>query len=393
MKPQWLATAGVVPNPLTGPGKSIHLSRSDSKTGLCGRLSSATHLTWPVSRTRFPACPPGDSGDHGPPGSYGDKAANSALRFPEASRENIQVAEQTGRCGTVFILRTGLSLALALFLVLAAEGVLDGIGYRSANATIQNPQARVAQLEEAEHWLESYYKAPDYRHFFFRLRLAQDAAGQRLASLQERKDDIFWQLVQENGPDPITQLSPAQQYRDHNPNGKHVAQAENIIRQASEKLDWIQVENASEEAKAAQAERYLTAHSQDIHAAQAARILNEAALGPKRRENQTKLDEIQDRFKELLAKGDRTDGEYRDLQEHLGKLPVYPEAEIGKQHQQLVRAARPHCRTPDRDFRPRVPRKILSPDGSGENSRGRPSPDLTPTGHPGVGSFENRLPG
>src|SRR5207248_308976 len=108
------------------------------------------------------------------------------------------------------------------------EAVFDGVRYRAVVSNRQKPDATHQQLTADEDWLQSYYRAPSFRHFLSRLFvLDRKAAIVELEASRLRRDERAWDPVSK--AEGETQVELVEKHlKDIGSNCRHRSEADRI---------------------------------------------------------------------------------------------------------------------------------------------------------------------
>jgi hypothetical protein len=158
-----------------------------------------------------------------------------AQRFPDKSPERVKIQRGLQR---YFLTITANALCFLLILAaafLAGEGISDNFRYRAILSAKSDPQATLQNLKDDEGWLESYYRAPFYRHLISRLLVMNSAeAMATLRSFRDRREEMQWRPVVE-ATDDLIKVELARKYlQQFGENGIHTDLANTMVTVAAQ---------------------------------------------------------------------------------------------------------------------------------------------------------------
>jgi uncharacterized protein YqgV (UPF0045/DUF77 family) len=160
----------------------------------------------------------------------------------------------------------------------------DKKNYDEVHRTLNNQKAQLADIENAEQWLENYYYTSPFWHpFSWLLVVTNGEAKLELDTSRRRNEQRFWTVIQQ-APSLEKKLQASQAYLEALPNGEHVdevkaiiAQIQETLRQQREQQWWQPVEQAvSVTARLEAARAYLKALPEGDHKAESHSIIVQA---------------------------------------------------------------------------------------------------------------------
>lgn len=153
-----------------------------------------------------------------------------AQRFPEKSPERIKIQHALRRYFLTITANALCFLGILFSLFSLGEGLADNFKYRAILSAKSDPQATLQKLKGDEAWLESYYRAPFYRHLLSRLLVMNSAeAMATLRSFRDRREEMQWRPVAE-ATDDLLRVELARKYlQQFGENGVHTDLANTII--------------------------------------------------------------------------------------------------------------------------------------------------------------------
>lgn len=106
----------------------------------------------------------------------------------------------------------GVLVLLLLSLISGTQTAVDGVRYRTVLATQKNPAASPEQLQNAEAWLDEYFKASGYFRWLSHAKvLSRTEASTLLVELRTSRDDKLWNAVTD-ATSPQTKRILAREY-------------------------------------------------------------------------------------------------------------------------------------------------------------------------------------
>jgi len=156
--------------------------------------------------------------------------------------------------------------------------------YDEVNRTLNDQKAQLADLDNAEQWLEKYYYTSPFWHpFSWLLVLTNGEAKDELDKSRRRNEQQFWKAIQQ-APSLKKKLQASQAYLEALPNGEQVGEVkaiiagiQEILRKKREQQWWQPVEQAPTVTTKLEAARaYLKALPEGEHKAEINSIIVQA---------------------------------------------------------------------------------------------------------------------
>lgn len=211
-------------------------------------------------------------------------------RFGTESAERKNLEQAGRRCLLVEAMQFFLWLLLALTGALIAEGAQDSQRIREVQAVLDNPSASQEELTRASLWLDRYYTSPGYRHLVSQWFFPRQTAKRLLDESRTRRSGLAWEEI--TRADQDTRAFLAEKFVEEFPNSEHVEEAR--------------------------------------------RIVEEAALSRKKRENREALRSLRAEVEALLAQPMPDAAKARAIQKKLEQLPLHPEAQDQQQFEERL---------------------------------------------------------
>ena len=208
-----------------------------------------------------------------------------ASLFPADSDLAKQAIQARRQCSKVWWSRVSVLpplIVLALSIMISGDQAYkDKNSYDVVHRTLNDPNAKLEDIDRSEQWLEKYYyTAPISHPFSWLFVVSNGQAKSELDESRHRSEQQFWQAIQE-APSVDKKLQAANAYLKALPNGERVgkvnaivAQSEEALRQRIEQQWWQPVEQAPSLAAKLNAVRaYLKALPNGQHKAEVKNII------------------------------------------------------------------------------------------------------------------------
>ncbi len=185
---------------------------------------------------------------------------------------------------TRFISLSVLMVIIPLLVFAVKQAYDDNKQYNEFHSILNNPQAKLEQIINAEQWLENYYSTKPLLHpFSWLFVVSNNSAKSELDKSRQERDESLWQAIQD-APSIQHKLQECKKYSKSLPNGKHITDVNTIIakleteeRNEREKQWWQFVETAqSPQEKIETAKAYLQNLPKGVHAIEAERVIKRA---------------------------------------------------------------------------------------------------------------------